>query len=185
MRRYDTALVFALIPLVLVVGWAALLIFLWGVSAWKGKRYLDGLDEARASAPYVSDFVRLFPNADVRNPYFSPGPGPGYDLFVVLHDRYELTMQLPVSFDWRGRNVIGYGEPNFYLREVEKVEDGGVWHNTSRERRFGSADWKKIVDSRGDFGAIGYAMIKDQPVPGLKELRTPVQGPPFPNKPSP
>jgi hypothetical protein len=31
-------------------------------------------------------------------------------------------MQLPVRFDADGRKVVGYGDPSFYLREVETGE---------------------------------------------------------------
>jgi hypothetical protein len=136
----------------------------------KGSRYFAGLDAARPPAPYVSDFVRLFPNAAVQYRYFTPGPEPGFDLTVILHGRYELTMQLPVTFDSSGDKVVGYGEPAFYLVEAEKVEGRSVSYATSGARQFGSAEWRRLVASHGDFGAIGYTMIKDQPVPGFEAL---------------
>src|SRR6185295_17704644 len=58
----------------------------------------DGaLDRARFSAPYVSDFLRLFPEAEVRHRNFDASFG--FDLTVDLHERYDLTMQLPAVFD--------------------------------------------------------------------------------------
>jgi len=97
-------------------------------------------------------------------------------LALDLHERYELLMQLPVRFDSSNRSVIGYGEPQFYLREVERVQlqkgrTGLTSYNPIAERKFGSAEWKKTVESGGDFGAIGYRMITNQPVAGFKDRK--------------
>lgn len=128
------------------------------------------LDAARPSAPYVSDFVRLFPKAEVR--YRSFTGGLGFDLTVDLFDRYEFTMQLPVVFDASRSKVIGYGEPRFTLMEAASVKrnKSGIAETTlnpAGERRFGSSEWQKIVNAGGDFAAIGYTMLTNRPVPGF------------------
>ncbi len=147
-------------------------------AAQKGKDYFAGLDAARSSAPYVGDFVRLFPDAQVNSPMScysgAKEPQPGFNLVAILHERYELTMQLPVDFDADGRTVVGYGEPAFYLVEARSVEGRSVSYTSSGERHFGSAEWRQIVAADGDFGAIGYRMVKDRPVPGFESLMTPV-----------
>jgi hypothetical protein len=130
----------------------------------------SALDAARLSAPYVSDFVRLFPNAEVR--YRSFGGGMGFDVNVDLFDRYEFTMQLPVVFDSSRSKVIDYGEPRFTLWEAASVKrnKSGIAETTlnpAGERRFGPTEWQKIVEAGGDFGAIGYTMHTNRPVPGF------------------
>jgi hypothetical protein len=128
------------------------------------------LDAARFSAPYVSDFLRLFPKAEVR--YRSFTGGLGFDVNVDLHERYELTMQLPAVFDSSRSKVIGYGEPRFTLWEAASVKrnKSGIAETTlnpAGERRFGPEEWRKTVESGGDFRVIGYSMITNRPVPGF------------------
>ena len=139
--------------------------------AEKGNQYFKALDAARPSAPYLSDFLGLFPKAEVNYRYFTSSGEPGYDVEVDLHERYELLMQLPVHFDSSRRNVIGYGEPKFYLGEATNVVKRQTWFNPASARTFGSAEWKKIVEGEGDFRAIGYAMITNRPVPGFKNRK--------------
>src|SRR5436309_1648578 len=84
----------------------------------KGKARFAALDAVREAAPYVSEFVRLFPNAEVNYRYFTSMDEPGFDVGVDLYERYEFRMQLPVRFDPERRKVIGYGEPQFSIWEV-------------------------------------------------------------------
>ena len=139
--------------------------------AEKGKEYFSALDAARPSAPYVSEFLRLFPRAEVKYRYFTGTGEPGFHVDVDLHERYELGMQLPVRFDSSRRNVIGYGEPQFYLWEATNVVRRQTWRDPAGGRTFGSEDWRKIFASGGDFGVIGYAMKTNQPVAGFKDRK--------------
>ena len=138
----------------------------------EGEQRFRALDIARPSAPYLADFLRLFPNAVVNYRYFTTPDEPGYDVGVDLYDRYEFEMQLPVQFDASRRKVTGYGQPQFYVREVANIE--------RRERRtdvityaggtrFYAKGWQKIVEKGGDFGAIGFVVITNQPVAGFKD----------------
>jgi hypothetical protein len=136
------------------------------------------LDAARSSAPYVSDFVRLFPKAEMR--YRSFTGGLGFDVTVDLFDRYEFTMQLPAVFDASRSKVISYGEPRFTLWEAASVKRNrsGIAETTlnpAGERRFGSSEWQKIVEAGGDFAAIGYTMLTSSPVPGFSGREIPIE----------
>jgi hypothetical protein len=134
----------------------------------KAGAWFAALDDAQPSAPYVQEFLRLFPDAAVNYRYFTSAGKPGFDVHVDLFERYELTMQLPVRFDSEGRTVAGYGEPKFYLVEATIQNGRETSFNPAGERQFGSAEWRKIVESRGDFTAINYNMITNQPVAGFK-----------------
>ena len=90
----------------------------------KGKERFAALDAVRTSAPFVSDFVRLFPSAEVNYRYFTSADEPGFDVGVDLHERYEFRMQLPVRFDSERLKVIGYGEPKFVIWEAASVTRG-------------------------------------------------------------
>jgi hypothetical protein len=138
----------------------------------KGKARFAALDAVRDSAPYVSEFVHLFPGAEVNYRYFTSADEPGFDVGVDLHERYEFRMQLPVLFDPERRKVVGYGEPQFAICEVATVTRGpsGIAQesfNPAGERHFGSAEWRTLVEHGGDFTAIGYTMITNQPVAGF------------------
>jgi len=138
----------------------------------KGKARFTALDAVRDSAPYVSEFVRLFPGAEVNYRYFTNTEEPGFDVGVDLYERYELRMQLPVHFDSERRTVIGYGDPVFSIWEAASVTRGpsGTAQtalNPAGERDFGSAEWRTIVEHGGDFAAIGYTMLTNQPVTGF------------------
>lgn len=133
--------------------------------------WFAALDVAKPSASLVAEFVSLFPNAVVNYRYFTSTPEPGFDVKVDLHERYELTMQLPVRFDPEGSAVVGYGEPMFYLVEATSQKGRETWYNPAGARRFGSADWRKIVESGGDFSAIGYTMVTNRPVPSFAQRK--------------
>lgn len=142
----------------------------------KGKERFAALDAVRPTAPYVSDFVRLFPRAEVNYRYFTGTGEPGFNIAVDLHERYELGMQLPVRFDSERRKVIGYGEPQFLITEAASVarRPGGTGQTTMNpdgQRRFGSAEWRTLVEQGGDFAAIGYTMATNQPVAGFKDRK--------------
>jgi hypothetical protein len=142
----------------------------------KGKARFAALDAVRDSAPYVSEFVRLFPGAEVNYRYFTSADEPGFDVGVDLHERYEFRMQLPVRFDSERRNVIGYGEPQFSIWEVATVTRGpsGIAQesfNPTGERHFRLAEWRTLVERGGDFSAIGYAMRTNQPVAGFRDRK--------------
>ena len=149
-------------------------LLLWGwvvmVAAPRAASYFAALKAAEPNAPYVSDFARLFPDTEVRYRYFAPGDQPGYDLHVLLYERYELTMQLSVRYNASGNRVVGYGEPHLYLLEVSGVQGRTISYNSTNERKFGAREWQAIVGSGGDFSAIGYPMIQNQPVAKLKKV---------------
>jgi hypothetical protein len=139
-----------------------------------GNDAFTALDAARSSAPYVSEFLRLFPKAEVR--YRSFTGGLGFDINVDLYERYEFTMQLPAVFDSSRSKVIDYGEPRFTLWEAATVKQNksGIAETTlnpTGERRFGSVEWRKIVETGGDFGAIGYTLITNKPVQGFSDRK--------------
>jgi len=139
--------------------------------AFEGKERFKALDTARSSAPYLSDFLRLFPSAQVNYRYFTRTDEPGFDVSVDLYEHYEFGMQLPALFDSSRRKVIGYGEPKFYILEVAAQEGRLTSYVLGRERHFGSAEWRQIVESGGNFETIGYSMITNQPVPGFKSRK--------------
>lgn len=80
--------------------------------------------------------------------------------------RYELTMQVPVAIRSSTTGKMT-GEPRFYLNEVSDVSispSGQIGASFSRNREFGPAEWKKVLEAKGDFGAIGFKMNTGPPI---------------------
>jgi hypothetical protein len=137
----------------------------------KGKERFKALDHARTSAPCLQDFLRLFPEAEVNYSYWGGSSEPGYVAEVDLHGRYEFELRLPVRFDSSRRSIIGCGEPTFCLRELAMQAGRERSYNQASDRQFGTAEWRKIVESGGNFQAIGYSMVTDQPAPGYRDRK--------------
>ncbi len=142
----------------------------------KGKERFAALDVVRASAPYVLEFLSLFPNAEVNYRYFASPDEPGFDVGVDLYDRYEFRMQLPVRFDSDRRGVVGYGEPRFVIWEAARVTRGPsgtaqTTLNSAGERHFGPAEWRTLVAHGGNFSVIGYVMSTNQPIAGFRDRK--------------
>jgi hypothetical protein len=143
----------------------------------KGKERFAELDRVRGSAPYLSDFLGLFPQSEVNYIYFTSTDGPGFDVAVDLYERYEFEMRLPVQWDSERRAVVGYGEPMYSIREVTNATRGpsGVAENTlnpAGERHFGPTGWRTLASQNGDFRAIGYVLVTNRPVPGFRDRRS-------------
>lgn len=136
----------------------------------QGKRtraMVAALDSVRPTAPYLSSFVRIYPNAEVTYRFYSTNHTLGFIAHVDLHGRYELELRLQPEFDKSYKKVVAYGEPRFQLIEIEKQEGSGrSYVGGATQRVFGAAEWQTILDHGGDFGVIGYFMITNRPAPG-------------------
>jgi hypothetical protein len=137
----------------------------------KGKVRFAALDDVRDSAPFVSEFVHLFPGTEVNYRYFTSADEPGFDVEVDLYERYSLTMQLSVRFDSERRKVTGYGDPKFYLLEAASQTGRETRYDPGGARQFGSTEWRTLVEHAGDFSAIGYLMRTNQPVAGFRDRK--------------
>lgn len=83
---------------------------------------------------------------------------PVFNSVAYFGDRYELTMQVPVNIKSKTSGSVT-GEPKFYLNEIESITvfpSGGVSTSYSRDLHFGSAEWQKVFESKGDFSTIGF-----------------------------
>jgi len=147
--------------------------------------YRAALRNATNSIPCAAEFARLFPNAKCGLSYYIGGAGPpSLSMDADLYGRYELFMgPVLVTFDATRREVTSSGKPEFVLREItglRKIRKAGslgavtnwsVSYNPDGQRRFGAGEWQKVVAAQGDFSVIGYRLITNNPVPGLREYR--------------
>ncbi|MEO6035632.1 MAG: hypothetical protein ABIQ35_10285 [Verrucomicrobiota bacterium] len=128
---------------------------------------VTALDSARPTAPYLSSFVRKYPDAEVTYRFYSADHKLGYIASVNLYGRYELELRLQPEFNWNHKKVVAYGEPSFSLVEIEKQEGSGrSYVGKTSERVFGATEWQTILEHGGDFGAIGFFMVTNSPAPG-------------------
>jgi hypothetical protein len=127
------------------------------------------LDSIRPTAPYLSSFVKAYPEAHVTYRFYSENDKLGFIAEVELHGRYELELRLQPEFDKTHTKVVGYREPRFQILEIERQEGlSRSYVGGATQREFGTAEWQAILDQGGDFGAIGYSMIKNKPAPGFR-----------------
>jgi hypothetical protein len=151
--------------------------------------YGAALADAKKSILYAADFSRLFPGEFAGFSYYTGGAGPSsFYMEVLLFDRYELLMKVPVAFDASRRKVKSFGEPEFLLNEYSEVTksrkvgrgpDGNPvtvenlrpGKSGDRSLRFGAVEWRKVVEARGDFAVIGFPLITNSPAPGFEDYR--------------
>jgi hypothetical protein len=132
--------------------------------------YDAALAHATNYIPYAAEFARLFPGSASYFSYYTGVVGPSrFVMETLLFSRYELTMIVPVTFDETRRKVTTFGEPELTLREFE----ANPRRVTGEERspNFGAAEWRKVVDARGDLSVIGFKMLTNSPAPGFDEVR--------------
>jgi len=134
------------------------------------KNYDLALAHGRESVPVVKEFNRLFTQASNWISYYTGEYGnPEWNSKVGLHDRYILTMQFKIEFDDTRTRIINFEEPRFDLVEVETIsyQPDGTYKITygTQQVRFDITEWKRLVESNGDFSGIGAALEKDKPVP--------------------
>jgi hypothetical protein len=131
--------------------------------------YDAALADATNAIPYARDFARLFPGTASFFSYYIGGVGPSsFNMEVLLFDRYQLVMKLPVTFDTSRRKIKTFGEPEFCLLEFSEVtivrrvgrDPNGnpvtsknlrLGKSGDRSLRFGAGEWGNVVEAGGRF----------------------------------
>lgn len=135
---------------------------------------LDAAD--RTKIPYLRDFLTLYPDSVVRYLSFAGADFPSLSVTTTLHDRYEFRMDVPVKYSDDHLKILGYGEPECHLMEVDSVtprDDGaggielGGTSGGALQKHFGNKEWGALVESKGDFSVLGYEIKKGKPVPNF------------------
>ena len=127
----------------------------------------EAVTNGAAELDVVRDFEALFPEARHFISYYTGTKGdPTWNSRVGLHGRYVLTVKFPIVFDVSRTHPVMQGEPIFYLRELADIQENGFGY-TDHQLEFGLREWNLLIESSGDFEAIGYKMTKDQPLDGF------------------
>jgi len=135
---------------------------------------LDAAD--RTKIPYLKEFLTLYPDSVVRYLSFADADFPSLSVNTTLHARYQFNLRVPVRYSEDSSTIVGYGEPRCYLLEIASVtprDDGaggtelGGTSGGDLQEHFGLEEWKKLVESKGDFAPLGYRLDVDRPVPNF------------------
>jgi hypothetical protein len=139
--------------------------------------YSAAVASGKQSIAAVRDFEQTFPNSSHSIMYFTGTHGTTtWRSEALVHERYTVTMHMPVRLNALRNRVASFDEPQFWLvevREVSTLPDGRtVIEYGPAQVTFGPRDWQRVVDSGGDLGRLGIHVDTDRPVPGLaKEWR--------------
>jgi hypothetical protein len=113
--------------------------------------------------------------------YLEPNSPLTWRLSAGLHERYLLIMEIKLviaEVDPQTGEVLSAGshdEPTFSLWEVDSVSaplvifrERRAWASRKEVKRFGLADWKRLVEGEGDFSALGVELKDNNPVRNFK-----------------
>jgi hypothetical protein len=128
-----------------------------------------------AVVPHAQQMERLFGDADHFITHFgSASRIKRWSSQVFFAGRYRLTVQVDVMLAEDGRRVIGIsGEPDIHLHEIQSVTtdaNGQLAAQIGEQWTLTSDDWIKLVESEGDFNAVGLTLDLDNPTPGFQKF---------------
>ena len=123
----------------------------------------------------------LFGDGDHFITHYGMGSGPKeWNSEVFFQGRYVLTLQVDVAINyWNNEVEKIVSSPKFYLVEVDSTvrENVGTGANSLNGWEFDEAKWKKLLQAKGDWSAIGINVRTNDPVVGfedyVKGLRAP------------
>jgi hypothetical protein len=171
-------------PLIAKVGLAALCVvgaipILWavfyfgiyiGYGNWKVKGHQEFATTGVSRIQPAAEMEKLFDDCRHYIVYTGQGSVSTWNATAFFGERYALTMQVPVDIRSKDSGAM-IGEPKFCLLEVKSVSispSGQVGASFSKDFKFDAAQWKKVYESGGDFGSIGFS-IKTDPVANFQK----------------
>ncbi|MEO8257858.1 MAG: hypothetical protein ABI868_10985 [Acidobacteriota bacterium] len=132
---------------------------------WLG--YERTVRNAHADLRLAKEFAALYPQATEGITYFSSDK-PAWRSEAGIHDRYCLSLRLPITISASWTHSSPAGEPHFFLAEVAFVQRlSGNQFSISygkTHKEFGLPEWNTLVKSHGDLSTLGIEVIKDKPI---------------------
>jgi hypothetical protein len=136
--------------------------------------YIQTVKSGLDTLPWPKEMEALFGEGDhfVTHYGFSPGPKK-WNTEIFFGGRYTLTLQVDVDIDYKGHTIRSNVAPaKFYLwevgalirgaRGVEGADIAGQWI-------FDEAKWKRLVQAKGDWSAIGIPVNTNSPIEGFDD----------------
>ena len=130
--------------------------------------YTSVVSSGASRIPEASEFRNLFTNTYEFVTYHDGYYGePLWNSKALLNGRYILTFQSKIDVNYATSTVTNYHSPKFFLTEIisaQRLASGqtSVTHGTNFD--FGPAQWKKLVQSGGNFEALGVKLQTNAPV---------------------
>ena len=116
-------------------------------------------------------FRTLFPNTHEFLTYFDGYYGePQWNSTALLHGRYVLTLQCKIDVDYARSAVTNYQPPRVFLTEIvslERLPGGQLSATHGTNFSFDLEQWKRLVESHGNFESLGVSLTTNSPVDGL------------------
>ncbi len=174
-RRKLIAVLLAIavaVPLALAGIWVVFFDSYLGFEYHRTRGHQEFAKNGVAQIEPAAQMDRLFDECRHYITYGRPNNASIWNSVAYFGSRYELTMQVPVAI---ASSNIGKktGNPRFYLVEIREVTvsaKGQVEATFGESLEFGLAEWNKVVDANGDFGAIGFQFKNDAPVKNFDML---------------
>jgi hypothetical protein len=144
--------------------------------------YVATHESAITRLPIAVQFEELFPGKTdhfITHYGFSGEATNLWNSEAYFNGRYSLTMQIPVTVDYRHNTITPAGDPVYYLEEITQY-DGGLARYGGLHARFGNDEWENLYNSHGDFAVIGLAVKSDAPIPNFEKLVDAVRAPLIP-----
>ena len=141
--------------------------------------YSPFLSQGRRAIPEIVEFERLFPN--YKQASYSGEPecqgDNRWEFAAGLYGRYVLYMNIDITWGPSG-TIASHSEPQFRMLEVSSVSHSQSWwssetsisYSSHHQKEFNLADWKKLVNSNGDFSDIGIELDKDHPIANFEKV---------------
>jgi len=142
------------------------------LSSLKGLDFNESaIKSAESVIPVVIQFRILYPDSHIKiaHPYEEPNPA-RLTSWIFLYDRYELTLDLPITLSDDETKVVNWSKPHFTLVEIISANGPDVRYNPDAQVDFGPEEWQKIVAQGGSFDAIGVHLNKTHPVSGFSGI---------------
>jgi hypothetical protein len=137
------------------------------------KNYIKTVKSGIDRLPWPKEMEALFGEGDHFITHFGFDPGPkDWQTEVYFGGRYRLTLQVEIDIDYKTCLVkTNVSAPKFYLLEVESIvrKNGGIEANLSGQWILDKVKWKRLVDSNGDWLAVGLPIRTNSPVPGFED----------------
>ena len=140
-------------------------------------QYSPFLCQARKLIPEIAEFERLCPN--YRQAHYIGKPeckgDERWEFIAGLYGRYELNMDIDITWG-PSDQIASHSEPQFRIQEVYSLYHSQSWWSRETRISYGShhrfnlADWKRLVNSNGDFSAIGIELDKDHPIADFEKV---------------
>jgi hypothetical protein len=163
--------VWACAPVLLAAGWVLALSSSLGPGGDTADANYEKAIASGRRVEWVKQMDQVFPGPDHSISYFTGEFGkPQWASRVGLFGRYVLIGEMDITLSDDRTKIIDHLQPKFHLIEIARINvdpnsGQALIENGDTELEFGTSEWKKLIQNKGDFSALKVKLVKDKPVP--------------------